>query len=107
MTPSPLSRIPSFLSGLLLAAIVVIASGQAPAARVGALSPLRAGMPVALREVAGRFEIGVLDGVPGPLGHTVIQVGPDHVVVKDIADVTERWIPIHAISSVTVTTINQ
>lgn len=66
MPPSPLSRIPSFLSGLLLAAIVVIASGQAPAARVGALSPLKAGMPVALRESAGRYEIVASTECPGP-----------------------------------------
>jgi hypothetical protein len=34
-------------------------------------------------------------------------VGPDYVVVKNIAEVVEQWIPIYAISSVTVMKISK
>lgn len=107
MKPSPQFRVQSSLGFLLLAAVVAVASGQAPADRVGPLAALRAGMPVTLRETGGRFEIRVHEGLPGPLGHAVVRVGPDYVVVKNIAEVVEQWIPISAISSVTVMKIGK
>ncbi len=87
--------------------MVAVASGQAPADRVGPLSALRAGMPVTLQETGSRFEIRVIEGLPGPLGHAVVRVGPDYLAVKNIAEVVEQWIPIYAISSVTVMKISK
>jgi hypothetical protein len=35
-----------------------------------------------------------------PMSHTVVEVGQDYVVMKDIAEVTETRIPIYAIKAV-------
>jgi hypothetical protein len=86
---------------------VVAAAGLAPAERGGALAGLKPGMPVALRESGGRFEISVFDGLPGPLGHALIAVGDDYIVVRHIAGVAETWIPVTSIACVkTVKTVN-
>jgi hypothetical protein len=85
----------------LLIVTVVAAAGLAPAERLGVLSLLKVGMPVTLKEtVGGRFEIGIIDGVPGPLGHEVVEVAADHVVVRDITGVVETWIPIYSLACV-------
>ena len=84
----------------MLIVTVVAAAGLAPAERLGVLSPLKVGMPVTLKETGGRFEIGIIDGVPGPLGHEVVEVAADHVVVRDITGVVETWIPIYSLACV-------
>jgi len=84
----------------MLIVTVVAAAGLAPAERLGVLSPLKVGMPVTLKETGGRFEIGIIDGVPGPLGHEVVEVAADHVVVRDITGVVETWIPIYSLAYV-------
>ena len=63
--------------------------------RKGFLSVLKEGQAVVLKEAAGRFEITLMEG-----GHKVIEVGPDYVVVEDIAGVTETRIPIFSIKSI-------
>ena len=89
----------------LVVLAVVAAAGLAPAERLGVLSPLRVGMPITLKETGGRFEIGIIDGVPGPLGHEVVELAADHVVVRDIAGIVETWIPVYSLTCVQKTTI--
>jgi len=84
----------------LLIVTVVAAAGLAPAERLGVLSPLKVGMPVTLKENGGRFEVGIIDGVPGPLGHEVVEVAADHVVLRDVAGVVETWIPVYSLACV-------
>jgi len=88
--------------GLPSAFMIVLAmsAGRAPAERVGVLGGLRPGLAITLTEAEGRFEIGILPGVPGPLGHEVIAVGADYVAVKDIVGVTETVIPLFSIKCV-------
>ena len=50
-------------------------------------------------------EIGVFEDSPGPLGHKLVEVGHDYVVVRDIANVMTTRIPIYSIKSVTIVTI--
>jgi hypothetical protein len=69
--------------------------------RGGVFSPLEAGQKVSLREKAGGFEIGVVPGVE--LSHKVVEVGADHIVLEDVAGVTETRIPIYAVRTVTIT----
>jgi hypothetical protein len=82
--------------------VIVIAAvtGMAPAERGGALGGLRPGMAITLTEAAGRFEIGVMPGVPGPLGHEVTAVGEEYVAVQDFTGATETVIPLFSIKCV-------
>lgn len=77
------------------------ASGQAPAQLHGVLAVLRPGQAVNLKESNGRYEIGVFDKGPEVLGHKVVEVGPDYVVLQDIAGVSESRIPIFSIKALT------
>lgn len=89
----------SFFAVLFCAALVLVclspeASGQEKA-RKGFLSVLKEGQTVVLKEAAGRYEITLMEG-----GHKVIEVGPDYVVVEDLAGVTESRIPVYSIRSI-------
>ena len=88
---------------LLLAAMCAVGvasvSGQAPEKpRPGFLSVLKSGQSVNVKEVAGRFEISLMEEVP--LSHKVTEVGADHVVVEDIAGVNETRIPVYSIKAI-------
>ena len=91
--------------GLVLVAAIVVcivsASGQAPdKPRQGFLSTLKKDQSVILKEVAGRFEISLMDSILEPLTHKVISVENDFFVVEDIAIVSETRIPIYSIKSI-------
>lgn len=79
---------------LVLACLSPEASGQEKG-RKGFLSALKEGQGVVLKESAGRYEITLMDG-----GHKVIEVGPDYVVVEDLAGVSETRIPVYSIKSI-------
>ena len=83
-----------FCATLVLACLSPEASGQEKG-RKSFLSVLKEGQAVVLKEAAGRYEITLMDG-----GHKVIEVGPDYVVVEDLAGVTETRIPIFSIKSI-------
>lgn len=80
---------------LALACLSPSASGQEKG-RKGFLSVLKEGQGVVLKESAGRYEIMLMEG-----GHKVIEVGPDYVVVEDLAGVTETRVSIYSIRSIT------
>jgi hypothetical protein len=93
------------LSGLLLATFVISCvinvSGQDPdKQRQGFLSVLKKDQQAILKEVAGRYDITLMEGVSGPLTHKVIEVDSDFIVVEDIAEVIQTRIPIYAIKSI-------
>lgn len=66
--------------------------------RKGFLSVLKEGQSVSVKEVAGRYEITLMKDVK--LGHKVIEVGADFIVVEDAAGVTETRISAYSIKSV-------
>ena len=88
------------LFAVVLCATVAVAC-LSPAAngqekgRKSFLSVLKEGQAVVLKEAAGRFEITLMEG-----GHRVIEIGPDYVVVEDIAGVTEIRISVYSIKSI-------
>jgi hypothetical protein len=84
-----------FCATLAITCLSPVASGQEKA-RKGFLSVLKDGQGVVLKESAGRYEITLMEG-----GHKVIEVGPDYVVVEDLAGVTETRIPVYSIKSIT------
>jgi hypothetical protein len=90
----------------LVAGLVFVASGQAPAKTRGVLAQLSPEMPVSLTDSPAGYEIGTFVGVPDmTLGYTVLEVGPDHVVLEDIAGIRQHRIPIYAIKGVVTTTL--
>ena len=89
---------------LLLAALIAIGTitvtGQGPEKpRQGFLSALKEGQSVSMKEVAGRFEIMIDDGLKD-LSHKIIEVGPDLVAVEDIGGLIETRIPVYSIKSI-------
>lgn len=66
--------------------------------RKGFLAALKEGQTVTLKENAGKFEITMMKNIP--LGHKVLEVGPDFVVVEDAAGVTETRIPVTSIKAI-------
>ena len=86
---------------LALACLSPAANGQEKG-RKSFLSVLKEGQAVVLKEAAGRYEITLMEG-----GHKVIEVGPDYVVVEDIAGVTETRIPIFSIKSIARIKVNR
>lgn len=94
-----MKRVNALLVVLVLMAIgTMTVSGQAPEKpRQGFLSAFKAGQSVNVKDVAGRFEISTFDDGLTPLGHKVMEVGPDYVTVADIAGVAETRIAIFSI----------
>jgi hypothetical protein len=74
--------------------------GQNPEKARPFLSGLHEGQAVTLKEVAGRYEITVMDNMPGPLGYKIVEVGPDYLTVVDIAGVAETRFPIYSIKAI-------
>ncbi len=92
------------LSMLFVATFLALASftvsGQAPdKPRKGFLSAITEGQSVTLKESAGRFEISTFDEGPAMLGHKVVEVGADYVLLEDVAGVTTIRVPIYSIKS--------
>jgi len=92
---------------LLLAGLLLVASGQAPAKTHGILSILHAGQPVNLADAEGSYKLNLFEDGPEVLGHKVVEVGSDFVVVEDIAGVQQLRIPVYSLKSVGITKISK
>ena len=93
----------STCSLVLVAAIavcIVNAFGQAPDKPAGFLSTLKKDQSVIMKDIAGRFEVSLMDGVLEPLTHKIISVENDFLVVEDIAGVTETRVPVYSIKTI-------
>ena len=94
--------------GIVLVAFIAVwivsASGQATDKPDGFLSILKKDQPLILKEVAGRFEISLMDDALEPLTHKIISTENDFLVVEDIASVSETRIPIYSIKAITTIT---
>ena len=97
-----MNRVPYFLILLAVMSFAAFnATGQAPAEkRNHVLSVLKEGQPASLKEVQGRYEISTIDGIPGPLGYKVIEIGADHLVIQDITGINELHIPVFSIKAI-------
>ena len=62
------------------------------------LSGIKEGQTISVREVGGRYEISVMKRMP--VGHKVLEVGIDYILVEDPASVTETRIPVYSIKSI-------
>ena len=66
--------------------------------RKGFLAVLKEGQTVVLKESAGKYEITLMKNIP--LGHKVVEVGPDYVVIEDAAGITETRIHVTSIKAI-------
>ena len=103
-----MGRMPAFLVSFALAFVSGFAlSGRGDAAHPGdasfrgtALDTLEIGQSVGLSEDAhGRWKIMVMPSVE-QLPFKVVEIGEDYVTFRDIADITDRLVPIYAIHSI-------
>jgi len=85
------------MTAALLLTIPATSHGQ-DKPRKGFLAVLKEGQTITLKENAGRYEITLMKNIP--LGHKVVEVGADYVVVEDAAGVTETRIPVTSIKAI-------
>jgi hypothetical protein len=84
---------------LILAAVVAVAAAQTGEGRkLGVLAPLQVGQMIALKEVAGGYQISAVLGVQQT--HKVVEVGSDYVAVVELGGLTETRIPVYSIRCV-------
>ena len=92
----------AFLAAVAVASLAISKQPTPEQTGRGVLSVLYKGLAVSLKQVAGRYEIGVFTKGPDVLGYKVLEVGQDYVVVQDVAGVTELRIPIWSVQAVQV-----
>lgn len=81
---------------LLVASITV--SGQGPEnQRLGFLSAFKEGQSVTLKEVAGRYEITIIEDVQA--NEKIIGIGSDYLTIEDLTGITETKIPVYSIKN--------
>jgi len=66
------------------------------------LDNLKLGRAVSLTEKDGRYEIGLFPPTFQPLGHKVVEVGQDYVVLRDLVEITDTIVPIYSIKAIKV-----
>lgn len=95
------------LTCLVLALIAARSTfgAETPAEQKGVtfLSKLKPDQPVSLTEKDGRYEIGIFDNeFFRPQPYTVIEVGNDYVVMRDLAKITDLVVPIYSIKAIRI-----
>lgn len=93
------------LSLAALALALVAAEPQRQEAAGKFFDGLQVGESVVLKDLGSVFEITVIPGQKGPLGHTVIEIGSDFVLLRDISGMREIRIPVYSIKSVTTLSV--
>jgi hypothetical protein len=101
----PKSKTISYLTILLVASVVAVrsSSNAAPPTdqkKLSFLDRLKGGRPVSLTESGGHYELTLLPENLRPLGHTIIEIGGDYVLLRDLGEITDSAIPIYSISAI-------
>jgi hypothetical protein len=97
----PSASVLSIVAVSLLALSFVAAQPEADTPKTGLFATLRKGQEIGLKDVGTSFEVTILADQPGPLGFTILEVGQDFLVLRDISGVQEVRIPIYAIKAIT------
>ena len=96
------------LAAIILAVVAIHYSGAAhpvaeeKATKTSFLAHLKPGQPVSLTEKDGRYEIGLYPLTYQPLGHKVIEIGPDYVVLRDLVGITDTIVSVYGIKAIKV-----
>ena len=91
------------LFGLAAVAAVLMISSAASqpqaAPRKTVFSSLKTGQPVTVKDKGHSVEISTME--EDTVGtHTVVEVGDDYIVLRDVAGVTESRVPVYAIRGI-------
>jgi hypothetical protein len=78
---------------------VVLATAAAHLPEKTVLSELAVGQSVGLKDHGSSYEISVMD-VDIPRSHTVVEIGPDFIVLEDVAAVTRTTIPVYSVKGI-------
>ena len=96
------------VAGSVLAVVAMQSRGapnaeqNATASKAVFLDRLKPGQAVTLDDKQGRYEIGILPENIRPLSHSVIEVGRDYIVLRDLVGVHDTFVPIYAIKCIRV-----
>lgn len=82
-----------------LAVVFSVHVADEPKKPSGLFSTLKVGQTVTLKEEGASFSISYFDHET-PLAHKVTEIGSDHIVLQNVAGMTETTIPIYAVKSV-------
>jgi len=88
---------PLLLIGLSVAVSMVAAQdGDAPN---HVFSRLKVGQAVNLTEDGGGYKIGVFE-TDVPLSHTLIEIGSDYVILRDVSEIHDVLIPVYSLKAI-------
>jgi preprotein translocase subunit YajC len=86
----------------LVAGIWLVSPAQSQhesASRTTVFSSLRAGEQVIVKDAGQMVEISTIAGVEAGT-HTVVEIGDNFIVLRDVAKVTTSRVPVYAIKSI-------
>jgi len=64
----------------------------------GFLKVLKVGQTITMKEGFGKYQLTVIDGMK--LGHKVIEIGVDYIVLEDLSGSLETYIPFSSIQGI-------
>ncbi len=72
---------------------------EPPKKSKGIFSSLKLGQPVTLKDMGAGYSLSFFEeGLQ--LTHTVVEIGEDYVVVRDIAGVTDTMVPVYSLKGI-------
>jgi hypothetical protein len=85
----------------LLTTAVLVAAQHGTDRKAGLFAPLKEGQHVNLKEAGGGYQITLIPGMQ--IGHKIVEIGSDYIVLLDAAGVSETRIPVFALRSISIT----
>ncbi|MEO2036970.1 MAG: hypothetical protein ABGZ35_33265 [Planctomycetaceae bacterium] len=84
---------------VVLIAVATALGAQSAKNPKGVFSMIKLGQAVNLKDQGAAYSISFMEPEV-PLGHTVVEIGEDYVVVRDIAGVKDVVVPVYSLKSV-------
>lgn len=82
----------------LIAVVTTLSAQNAPNPK-SVFSILKVGQAVNLKDHGSAYSLSIIEDEV-PLSHTVVEVGVNYVVVRDIAGVTDSVVPVNAVKAI-------
>ena len=97
----PKFRLGNLVATALLTILSACAFGNAadPRTEKGLFATLKPDQQIVLKEVGDRYEINAIE-LANRLSHVVVEVGPNHIVVRDSVGVIETRIPVYSVKAI-------
>ena len=89
----------ALVAGVLVGSLADLVGAVDDDGGMGLLDGFKVGQPVTLKDFGVAYEVGVM-GDRFPTGQEVAEVGPDYLVVRDVAGAVETRIPVTSIKAV-------